>query len=135
MGSIQINVNYKQNYIWKLEHTNNGDKYFAYDNDLIQEKTGCITLKYGILKCYPIICDEIIWADNLYFYCLEDCNTKDFSEIPSNVLNDFINKSEEAIKKYIKEYYEETDEPEIDPEFENDPYYMFEKENPCDEDI
>lgn len=91
-----------EKFSWHLETSNNLEKLYAIDTD-VDYKVGCMTLQCGILKCYPIVDDDTIWSDNLCFMCLDDCNVKRFANVPKNVMQEMIAKSEEAISKYYEE--------------------------------
>ncbi len=96
--------------IWSLVEENGTQRIFLYEDDINCTKLGVITLKYGILKCYPVINDEIIWGDNLCFECLDDCDTKRFEDVPEDIMDKMIEKSEAAIIKYYEDYANDLDE-------------------------
>lgn len=89
--------------VWNLEKTNNSEKFFVYDeNHPIPEKVACVMLQFGILNCYPVVDDEIMWSENICFMCLDNCDTKSFSDISDEILHSFFKKCEDEICKYYE---------------------------------
>ena len=99
-----------EHFIWSLVEENNTQRIFLFDDKNDCRKIAVITLKYGILKCYPVIDDEIIWGDNLCFECLDDCETKRFEDVSDDILDSMIEKSEAAIVKYYEDYANNLDD-------------------------
>lgn len=116
-----------EHFIWSLVEENGTQRIYLYEDNLDCTKLGVITLKYGILKCYPIIDDEVIWGENLCFECLDDCETKRFEDVPNDIMDKMIEKSQNAIIKYYEDYANDLDKEEAssdeDEESLEDEYY------------
>lgn len=86
----------------KVYWSKNNDRYYAYNNEFFEEEIGCMTIKNGIIYCYPIIDHEVLWSESIYYYCLENFNAKHFDEISEDELDTILEKSAEAIIDYYR---------------------------------
>ena len=115
-----------------------GGLYIIKNNEI---SVAYLRIKYGIVNLYPLIDDEVCWGIILKSWVFDDVDKASLTKEEDKKI---CSECETPIEEFLEELEEDSyyiddvkDEflSKVDEEFADDSYYMFEKENPGDEDI
>ena len=110
----------------KIENPKNGGLYIVQQND---EDVAYLRISYGVVMLYPYVDGDVHWGVVLGSWIFDDLKKK---ELTKEEADKILGECPALIDEFLEEL-DEAEEPEDDTE--HDSYYLFEKENPCDEDI